>query len=130
MNPLRTEIARMLKVERREGGFEAMLTVDGKLPIFPDHFPDQAILPGICLVQAVLLAGAIGQEVGELRIRTLKNLKFMQPVRPGQCVSIEGQLTPVGDGDLAIKAKLSVEGRRCAEISLVASPAVPAEGGR
>lgn len=126
MNLLRTEIGKMLKVEKREGGFGAVLVVDGKLPIFPDHFPDQAILPGICLVQAVLLAGAVQQEVEELRIRTLKNLKFMQPVRPGQRVSIDAQMTPVGDGDFAIKAKISVEDRRCAEMSLVAT----AEGRR
>ncbi len=127
MNPLRTKIGKMLKLERREGGFGAVLAVDGKLPIFPDHFPDQAILPGICLVQAVLLAGAASQGLEELRIRVLKNLKFMQPVRPGQSVSIDAQMTPVGDGDFAIKAKLSVEDKRCAEVSLVAWPA-PAEG--
>lgn len=129
MNPLRTEIGEMLKVEGREGGFGAVLTVDGKLPIFPDHFPDQAILPGICLVQAVLIAGAMCQDVDELRIRMLKNLKFMQPVRPGQRVLIDAQMMPVGDGDFVIKAKLSVEDRRCAEVSLVASPG-PAEGER
>jgi 3-hydroxymyristoyl/3-hydroxydecanoyl-(acyl carrier protein) dehydratase len=121
MNPLRTEIGKMLKLEKREGGFGAELLVDAKLPIFPDHFPDQAILPGICLVQALLLAGAAHQGVPELRIRNLKNLKFMQPVRPGQCVSIDAQLTPLGDGEFALKAKLSVEDRRCAEISLVAT---------
>ena len=130
MNPLRTEIGKMLKSERREGGFGAVLAVDGELSVFPDHFPDQAILPGICLVQAVLLAGAASQGLEELRIRTLKNLKFMQPVRPGQRVSIDAQMTPVGDGDFAIKAKLSVEDRRCAEISLVASPAIGSEGER
>jgi 3-hydroxymyristoyl/3-hydroxydecanoyl-(acyl carrier protein) dehydratase len=130
MNLLRTEIGKMLQVERREGGFGAVLTVDGNLPIFPDHFPDQAILPGICLVQAVLLAGAIQQDVEELRIRTLKNLKFMLPVRPGQRVSIDAQLIPAGDGDFVIKAKLSVEERRCAEISLVATPIRSAERGR
>jgi 3-hydroxyacyl-[acyl-carrier-protein] dehydratase len=130
MNPLRSEIEKMLKLERREGGFGAVLAVDGELSVFPDHFPDQAILPGICLVQAVLLAGAASQGLEELRIRTLKNLKFMQPVRPGQRVSIDAQMTPVGDGDFAIKAKLSVEERRCAEISLVASPAVASEGER
>jgi 3-hydroxyacyl-[acyl-carrier-protein] dehydratase len=129
MNPLRTEIAKMVTLERREGGFGAVLAVDGELSVFPDHFPDQAILPGICLVQAVLLAGAASQGLDELRIRVLKNLKFMQPVRPGQCVSIDAQMTPVGDGDFAIKAKLSVEDRRCAEVSMVASPA-PAEGER
>jgi 3-hydroxymyristoyl/3-hydroxydecanoyl-(acyl carrier protein) dehydratase len=127
MNALRTEIREMLKVEPREGGFGAILVVDGKLSVFPDHFPDQAILPGICLVHSVLLAGAQSQGLEELRIRLLKNLKFMQAVRPGQSVAIDGQMTPVGNGDFAIKAKLLVEDRRCAEMSLVAGPV---EGGR
>src|SRR5580692_12796125 len=83
MNALRREIREMLKVEPREGGFGAVLVVDGKLSVFPDHFPDQAILPGICLVHSVLLAGAQSQGLEELRIRLLKNLKFMQAVRPG-----------------------------------------------
>lgn len=122
MNPLRREIGTMLKLEQREGGFGAVLVVDGNLSVFPDHFPDQAILPGICLVQAVLLAGAKFEGVEELRIRTLKNLKFMQPVRPGDRVSIEAQMSPASEGGFAIKAKLSVEDRRCAEISLIASP--------
>ena len=130
MNPLRREIGYMLSVEKREGGFGAVLTVDANLPVFPDHFPDEPILPGICLVQAVLLAGAIQEGVEELRIRTLKNLKFMQPVRPGQRVSIDAQITAVGEGDFAIKAKLSVVDRRCAELSLVASPVVALKGER
>jgi 3-hydroxymyristoyl/3-hydroxydecanoyl-(acyl carrier protein) dehydratase len=128
MNPLRGEIQKMLKLQPRDGGFGAVLQVDAGLSILPDHFPDQAILPGICLVQAVLLAAAASEGVDELRIRTLKNLKFMQPVWPGQAVSIDAQMTPAGDGDFVIKAKLSVEERRCAEVSLVATPA-PMKGG-
>lgn len=123
MNLLRSQISKMLTLQKRQGGFSAQLLVDADLSIFPDHFPDQAILPGICLVQAVLLAAARSEDVPELRIRNLKNLKFMQPVRPGQTVSIDAQLSPLQDGDLAIKAKLSIEDRRCAEISLIAASA-------
>jgi 3-hydroxyacyl-[acyl-carrier-protein] dehydratase len=122
MNPLRKEIATMLSFEQREGGFTATLSVESNLSVFPDHFPDQPILPGICLVQAVLVAGAMNEGVGELRVRTLKNLKFMQPVHPGDRVAIDAQVSASGEGELAIKAKLSVDGRRCAEISLLAAP--------
>ena len=128
MNLLRQEIGNMLMFTSVDGGFGAELIVNPNLSVFADHFPDQPILPGICLVQAVLLAAAHHQQVADLRVRTLKNLKFMQPVRPGQRVTIEGKISPVGDGDFAIKAKLSAENQRCAEISLVASPAPIAEG--
>jgi 3-hydroxymyristoyl/3-hydroxydecanoyl-(acyl carrier protein) dehydratase len=127
MNRLRGEIRDMLRVEERVGGFSAVLDVDASLGVFPDHFRDGPILPGICLVHAVLLAGAQTRGVDELRIRVLKNLKLMQPVRPGQRVAIDAEMTPVGGsggfayrGDLAIKAKLSVGDQRCAEVSLVA----------
>jgi len=120
MNRLRGEIRDMLQVEERQGGFGAVLEVDAKLGVFPDHFRDGPILPGICLVHAVLLAGAQTRGVDELRIRVLKNLKLTQPVRPGQRVKIEAEMTPAGGNELAIKAKLSVGDRRCAEVSLVA----------
>jgi 3-hydroxymyristoyl/3-hydroxydecanoyl-(acyl carrier protein) dehydratase len=120
MNRLRGEIRDMLRVEERSGGFRAVLDVDANLSVFPDHFSDGPILPGICLVHAVLLAGAATRGVDELRIRVLKNLKLTQPVRPGQRVTIDAEMTPAGGNDLAIKAKLSVGDRRCAEMSLVA----------
>ncbi len=140
-NRLRGEIRDMLRVEQRAGGFasggsafRAVLDVDTSLGVFPDHFRDGPILPGICLVHAVLLAGAKTRGVDELRIRVLKNLKLTQPVRPGQRVKIEAEMTPVGGsggfafrGDLAIKAKLSVGDRRCAEVSLVAYAAPDGE---
>jgi 3-hydroxymyristoyl/3-hydroxydecanoyl-(acyl carrier protein) dehydratase len=127
MNRLRGEIRNMLQVEKRTGGFGAILEVDAKLSVLPDHFSDGPILPGICLVQAVLLAGAKARGVDELRIRVLRNLKLTLPVRPGQRVAIDAEMTPVGADDLAIKAKLSVGDQRCAEISMVAFSAA-AEG--
>ena len=127
MNRLRGEIRDMLQVEKRVGGFGAVLEVDANLSVLPDHFSDGPILPGICLVQAVLLAGAQARGVDELRIRVLKNLKLTLPVRPGQRVAIDAEMTPVGGDDLAIKAKLSVGDQRCAEISMVAFGAA-AEG--
>ena len=128
MNQLRREISEMLQIEPRESGFGAVLDVDAALSVFPDHFRDQPILPGICLVQAVLIGAAARQGVDELRIRVLKNLKLMQPIRPGDRVNIEVEITPIADGDFAIKARLAMNDRRCAEISVIAGPAVDAKG--
>jgi 3-hydroxymyristoyl/3-hydroxydecanoyl-(acyl carrier protein) dehydratase len=121
MSRLRREIGRMVRMENRPGGFGAVVEVDPGLSVFPDHFRNGPILPGICLVQAVLVAGAARQGVEEMRIKTLKTLKLTQPVRPGQRVRIEAEMTPGTNGDFVIRAKLSVQERRCAEISLVAA---------
>jgi 3-hydroxymyristoyl/3-hydroxydecanoyl-(acyl carrier protein) dehydratase len=122
MNRLRKEIDAMLRMEPRDGGFTATIDVDASLLVLPDHFRDQPILPGICLVQAVLLAGAARQKVDELHLRVLKNLKLMQPIRPGQRVNIDADMTPLDSGDFVVKAKLTLGDRRCAEISLIAGP--------
>jgi 3-hydroxyacyl-[acyl-carrier-protein] dehydratase len=128
MNPMREQIRSMLRVEPRPGGFRALLSIDPKLSVLPDHFPDHPIFPGICMVQAVLLSGAAQMGVCDLSVRTLKNAKMLQPVRPGQQVVIDADLTPANDGDFLIKAKLFVEDRRCAEFSLVVYTVAALEG--
>jgi 3-hydroxyacyl-[acyl-carrier-protein] dehydratase len=120
MNSLRQQIRSMLQVEDRDDGFRAILSVEPSLSILPDHFPGHPILPGICMLQAVLLAGAARQKVADLHVRKLKNAKMMQPVRPGQQLVIDAQMSPAEDGQFAIKAKLTVDDRRCAEFSLLA----------
>lgn len=120
MNPLREQIRSMLRVEAREGGFRATFNVGADLMVLPDHFRDHPILPGICMVQAILVAGAIARGVPDLRVTRLKNAKLMQPVQPGDEVIIDAEVTPGAQDDLAIKAKLFVGEQRRAEFSLTA----------
>jgi len=119
VNLLRKEILSRMKVESHEGGFAATLDVDEKLSILPDHFPDQPVLPGICMVQAVLLAGAKQKNIDELRVVRLKNVKLLQPVLPEQRVEIVAKMTEE-DKKISIDAQLSVGGKRCAHIQLIA----------
>jgi 3-hydroxyacyl-[acyl-carrier-protein] dehydratase len=130
MNPVREQIRSMLRVENREGGFRALFDLDPGLNILRDHFPNRPILPGICMIQAVLLAGAERQGAGDLRVRQLKNAKWLQPIEPGQQVVIDAEMIPANDGDFHIKAKLSVSEKRCAEFSIVARPIAADEGAR
>jgi 3-hydroxyacyl-[acyl-carrier-protein] dehydratase len=120
VNRLREQIRSLLRVESREGGFRALLQVDPQLIVLPDHFPEFPLLPGICMIQAVLLAGAIRQDVAELHVRRLKNAKFTRPVRPGEQLVIDAEMIPGADGEFAIIATLSTADRPCAELSLVA----------
>jgi 3-hydroxymyristoyl/3-hydroxydecanoyl-(acyl carrier protein) dehydratase len=120
MESLREQIRSMVRVEAREGGFRAELTVDPKLSVLPDHFPGQPILPGMCMVQAVLAAAAAARGVRDFRLTLLKNAKFMHPVLPGDQVVLEGRLEARPDGTEAIKAKLTKGAQAVAEFSLQA----------
>jgi 3-hydroxyacyl-[acyl-carrier-protein] dehydratase len=121
VNPVREQIRSLLRVESRQGGFVARLRVDPNLVVLPDHFPNYPILPGICMIQAVLLAGAARENCSDMRLRKLKNAKMMQPVLPGMELVIDAVMTAGSDGDFLIRAKLSDGEKRCAEFVLTAA---------
>ena len=75
----------LYSIDRREQT-EYTVHFDASHPIFAGHFPEQAIVPGACLVQiAEELAGlTVGQPV---RFTALRNVKFRQPVTPDQIVT-------------------------------------------
>jgi 3-hydroxymyristoyl/3-hydroxydecanoyl-(acyl carrier protein) dehydratase len=132
MSVLREEIRKMVRLEPPAegaaavagagGGFRAVLTVEPHLMVLPDHFPGHPILPGMCMVQAVLLAGAAARGVRDLRLTLLKSAKYLRPVEPGHRVIIEGRMNHGPEGVLAIKAKLSLDGQAVADFSLEARP--------
>jgi len=129
MNPMREQIRSLLRVESRDGGFRALLHVDPKLAVLSDHFQGFPLLPGMCMIQAVVLAGAIRQGVPDLCVRRLKHAKFTQPVRPGEQLIIEADMSAIAAGEFTIKASLSIGDRRCAEISLTAGIDTKVESG-
>lgn len=128
MNAVRLQIRSMLTSQPVPTGFRALLKVDPGFMLFPDHFPGQPVLPGICLVQAVLLAGEAWLGGTALGLGTLKSAKFLGVVRPGDEVVIEGSATRHDDGSVQIKADLSRMGKRIAKVSLTASQAIATTG--
>lgn len=128
MNPVRLQIRSMLTSQPSPTGFRALLKVDPGFMLFPDHFPGQPVLPGICLVQAVLLAGEAWLGGTALRLGTLKRAKFLGIVRPGDEIVIEGSATRHDDGSVRIKADLSRRGKRIAQVSLTADQAIATAG--
>jgi len=70
---------------------EALADVPADSPWFSGHFPGEPILPGIALVHIV--RQAIAQETqkkGEqLQFHALRRVRFTQPVRPGEVLSVK-----------------------------------------
>ena len=114
------QLRAMLKTEPREGGFRSVFQVDKDFALFPDHFPQLPILPGICIAQAVLMSAAQAVDVPVLRLCIFKRAKLMQPIRPGDAIEIKADMSRLEDGTYSVKATLLSKGTRCAEISLIA----------
>jgi len=126
MTPLRRQLQSMLRVEPREGGFTATFKLDPNLSILPDHFRNAPILPGVCMVQLVLLSAAQSLKLPDLHLRHLKNAKILRPILPNDQVRIEATITPAPDNSFIIKSTFTTESaQRCAEFSLTAGPAFP-----
>jgi 3-hydroxymyristoyl/3-hydroxydecanoyl-(acyl carrier protein) dehydratase len=69
---------------------EALAEVPADSPWFSGHFPGEPILPGIALIymaeQAIVQdALAKGEQV---QLHALKRVRFTQPVRPGETLSL------------------------------------------
>jgi 3-hydroxyacyl-[acyl-carrier-protein] dehydratase len=69
---------------------EALANVPADSPWFSGHFPSEPILPGIALIymveQAIVQnALAKGEQV---QLHALKRVRFTQPVRPGETLSL------------------------------------------
>lgn len=64
-------------------------------PIFAGHFPDQPVVPGVCMMQTIqeLLSAALGKA---LLVEKVANMKFLNMIDPGQTpqVSVEISWTP------------------------------------
>jgi len=72
------------------GLIEATAEVPVDSDWFSGHFPDEPILPGIALIHLVeqaVIQDALCRGM-MLRIRALKRVKFLRPVRPGDVLTI------------------------------------------
>lgn len=56
-------------------------------PALPGHFPGRPIVPGVVVLDRVL--AAIEAQHGALGPLRMPQVKFLQPLLPGQCARIE-----------------------------------------
>jgi 3-hydroxyacyl-[acyl-carrier-protein] dehydratase len=99
-------------------------------PFFTGHFPNQPIMPGVLILEALAQTGAIAvlsepENKGKIALfGGVKNARFKTPVIPGDALELECHITkrkgPVGFGE----ATASVDGKiACkAELSFVVQP--------
>ena len=78
---------------------EALAYVPTDSPWFSGHFPGEPILPGIALVYAVkqaIIEEALKKGI-QLQLHSLRRIRFTQPVRPGDKLSISINYEDTGE---------------------------------
>ena len=110
---MKTEIENYVKVIETEGdAFVAEFCFPAVFTGFGGHFPEQPILPGVCLVQAVLVAAekAVGKP---LDLTDVALAKFIAMVQPDDLLTARYSV----DSEM-IRAKITRDNDRVAEIRL------------
>lgn len=97
-------------------------------PFFQGHFPDQPILPGVLILEAMAQAGAF-LALNSVRNPLEKNMffsainssKFRQPVIPGDQLRIEVELLKIRMGAVKLSGKAYVKDKLVSEAVLMAN---------
>ncbi|GAA3025592.1 3-hydroxyacyl-ACP dehydratase FabZ [Streptosporangium longisporum] len=106
----------------------ATKNVTGTEPWFQGHFPGQAVLPGVVVVEAMAqLAGVVFALAGASEIGYLagvRSMRFRRPVVPGDQLVLTAEQTGGGAGFAEYRVSARVDGRVAAEGNLtIADPA-------
>jgi 3-hydroxyacyl-[acyl-carrier-protein] dehydratase len=114
-------VDRVLEVEPQKR-IVAIKNVSANELFFTGHFPEQPIMPGVLIAEAIAQAGCImmytenDQVSGKIPLLMgLNNFKFRKPVVPGDQLVIEVELLKIRRGFGKIKGYAKVEGNIVAE---------------
>ena len=109
----------------------ALKNVTVNEPYFTGHFPDQAVMPGVMLLEAMaqvagLIMLSVPKHAGKLAyIGTIKRAKFNKPVVPGDTLIINAQVGKVR-GDIGEANMIAtVEGTQVARCTMMFAMMLP-----
>ena len=102
----------------------AFANVVGDEPFFRGHFPDQPIMPGLLIVEAMgqaacLLASLLDEPNGPRRERyhlaAADAMRFRRPVRPGDAMTLRVECASIRRGFFRVRCHCDVDGEPAAE---------------
>jgi 3-hydroxyacyl-[acyl-carrier-protein] dehydratase len=105
-------------------------------PIFTGHFPDNPLVPGVILTEALAQTAGIAAASGYpdvpkplFLLSAIRSMKFFRAVRPGEQVDLRAERLAQVDDLVQFKVDASVNGVRVAEGQLVLSVAANSAAG-
>jgi 3-hydroxyacyl-[acyl-carrier-protein] dehydratase len=114
-------VDRILEVSEDGKRAVAIKNVTANEPFFQGHFPDNAIMPGVLIVEALAqaggaaLLGSLGREGKLAMLAGLDRFRFRRPVVPGDTLRLEVELTRMRGPIGKVQARALVDGEVAAE---------------
>lgn len=104
---LKNNLYKVLSFENENGKLSAQLLLDPNHEIFKGHFPQQPVLPGVCMMQMVkeLMEDAVEKKLFLNDIAQTKFLSMVDPVKTPELLLTIDYSKPE-DAFIAIKAVL------------------------
>ncbi|MEP6936577.1 MAG: 3-hydroxyacyl-[acyl-carrier-protein] dehydratase FabZ [Chthoniobacterales bacterium] len=109
---------------------ECLTWFDPEEPMFAGHFPDNPLVPGVILTEALAQAAGIAAASGFAEnerpiflLSAIRAMKFLRAVRPGERLRLRAEKLAKIDGLMQFKVDASIlkDGERVAEGHLVLS---------
>lgn len=107
-------------------------TVRGDEPFLKGHFPGQALMPGVLLVEAVAqLAGTVAQSdpamapLAGLKLTALRGAKILGSARPGETIGLEAEILGRMAGLVQARGTARVGDRLILQVELTLSGEPP-----
>lgn len=128
--PHRPPFVFVRKLVRCEPGHavEARTWFDAEDPMFAGHFPDNPIVPGVIITEALAQAAGIAAASGYSEtqrplflLSAIRTMKFLKLVRPGQQIDLRAEKMVATDSLFQFKVAASIDAVPVAEGQLVLS---------
>ena len=113
-------------VSQEGDAFECVKNVSHGEPYFQGHFPDEPVMPGVLIVEALAQAAAVGLSVREGTVGSsqpgylaaIEGAKFRRKVVPGDRLRLTGEILLFRRGLCKVAAKALVGDEVAAEATL------------
>jgi 3-hydroxyacyl-[acyl-carrier-protein] dehydratase len=109
---------------------EARTLFEASDPMFAGHFPDNPLVPGVILTEALAQTAGIAAASGYpetaqpmFLLSAIRTMKFFQAVRPEEAINLRAEKLGEVGGMVQFKVAASVKGTLVAEGQLVLSVA-------
>ena len=114
------------RVDELEPGKKAVATRNVTIheEVFNGHFPDNPVMPGVLIVEALAQTGAVALlSMPEFKGKTayfggIRQAKFRKVVRPGDTLRLEVTLDKIRNNIGTGKAEATIDGKKCCRAEL------------